>query len=166
MDTLYKRIESLCTANEMNITAMCKEAGVSRGSITDLKVGRNKTLKPSTLEKIAEYFRVSVDYLLGRTEDPVDYDNDGEALAEIPLSYVEACDGDMRRARALMLTVDADWMKENAPAPEGERPITFDDFTYAMQNEAKDLTEMDKQILLSMAKQLKDARKQKNGEAE
>ena len=53
---------------------------------------------------------------------------------------------------------------KKAPTPEGERPITFDDFTYAMQNETKDLTEMDKQILLSMAKQLNDARKQKNGE--
>lgn len=53
---------------------------------------------------------------------------------------------------------------KKAPTPEGERPITFDDFTFAMQNEAKDLTEMDKQILLSMAKQLNDARKQKNGE--
>lgn len=53
--------------------------------------------------------------------------------------------------------------KENAPTQKGER-IEFDDFTYAMQNETKDLTDMDKQILLSMAKQLNDARKQRNGE--
>ena len=56
--------------------------------------------------------------------------------------------------------------EEKTPTPEGERPITIDDFTFAMQNEAKDLTEMDKQILLSMAKQLKDARKQRNGESQ
>ena len=55
--------------------------------------------------------------------------------------------------------------QKEAPTPEGERPITFDDFTYAMQEEAKDLTEMDKQILLSMAKQLNDARKKQNGES-
>ncbi len=55
--------------------------------------------------------------------------------------------------------------KEKAPTQEGERAITFDDFTFAMQNESKDLTEMDKQILLSMAKQLNDARKKKNGES-
>ena len=54
--------------------------------------------------------------------------------------------------------------KEKAPT-DGEREITFDDFTYAMQNESKDLTEADKQILLSMAKQLNDARKKKNGES-
>ena len=55
--------------------------------------------------------------------------------------------------------------KEKAPTQEGERAITFDDFTFAMQNESKYLTEMDKQILLSMAKQLNDARKKKNGES-
>lgn len=55
--------------------------------------------------------------------------------------------------------------QKKAPTQEGERDITFDDFTYAMQNESKDLTDMDKQILLSMAKQLNDARKQKNGES-
>ena len=66
--------------------------------------------------------------------------------------------------------------KEKAPT-DGEHEITFDDFTYAMQNESKDLTEADKQILLSMAKQpdkqillsmakqLNYARKKKNGES-
>lgn len=48
---------------------------------------------------------------------------------------------------------------------EGKREITMDDFTYAMQNESKDLTEADKQILLSMARQLNDARKKRNGES-
>lgn len=55
---------------------------------------------------------------------------------------------------------------KKAPASEGEREISFDDFTYAMQNESKDLTETDKQILLSMAKQLNDARKKRNGESD
>lgn len=45
---------------------------------------------------------------------------------------------------------------------EGDKAITFDDFTYALQNEAKTLTDMDKQILLSMAKQLNEARQKKD----
>lgn len=49
---------------------------------------------------------------------------------------------------------------------EGDKVITMDDFTYAMQNEGKTLTEMDKQILLSMAKQLNDARRKENGETD
>ena len=81
----------------------------------------------------------------------------------------------MEMAKALGFTIDeldgdlpdnyADILlkKEEAPTLEGER-LGMDDFTYAMQNETKDLTDMDKQILLSMAKQLNDARKQRNGE--
>lgn len=49
---------------------------------------------------------------------------------------------------------------------EEEDRLDFDDFTYAMQNEGKTLTEMDKQILLSMAKQLNDARRKENGETD
>lgn len=70
-------------------------------------------------------------------------------------------------ADILGVTLDEVYGEETkkAPTQEGERAITFDDFTFAMQNESKDLTEMDKQILLSMAKQLNDARKKKNGES-
>lgn len=49
---------------------------------------------------------------------------------------------------------------------DGDRIVTMDDFTYAMQNEGKTLTEMDKQILLSMARQLNDARRKENGETD
>ena len=45
---------------------------------------------------------------------------------------------------------------------ENANSITMDDFTYALQNEVKTLTDMDKQILLSMAKQLDDARMKKD----
>ena len=79
-------------------------------------------MSADTLDKIANYFSTTVDYLLGRTDDPTDYD-DGDVLAEIPLSYVEACDGDMRRARALMLAVDEDALNEKGPAPKAEPEI-------------------------------------------
>ena len=70
-------------------------------------------------------------------------------------------------ADILGVTLDEVYGEETkkAPTQEGEREITFDDFTFAMQNESKDLTEADKQILLSMAKQLNDARKKRNGES-
>lgn len=56
--------------------------------------------------------------------------------------------------------------KENASAENGEDEIGFDDFTYAMQNESKELTEEDKALLLSMARQLKSARDKRNGESD
>lgn len=42
----------------------------------------------------------------------------------------------------------------------------FDDFTYAMQNEFQALSEADRQLLLSLARQLNDARRQRDGESE
>ena len=41
---------------------------------------------------------------------------------------------------------------KKAPTPEGARPITFDDFTYAMYEESRELTEENKARLLDMAK--------------
>lgn len=41
--------------------------------------------------------------------------------------------------------------------------MTMDDFTYAMQNETKELTDGDKELLLSLARQLNNARKNKDG---
>ena len=77
MSELYNRIESLCKKRNINVTVMCKETGASRGSLTDLKAGRKKKLSTDTLSKIAEYFGVSVDYLLnGEDNEPIYLDDE------------------------------------------------------------------------------------------
>lgn len=72
MSTLYETIEHLCLSQGINATKLCKSIGISRGILTDLKMGRKKTLAVDTLSKIAYYFGVSVEYLLsgGQTEKP------------------------------------------------------------------------------------------------
>lgn len=64
MYNLYENIYALC--NERGITpgALCGELGFRRSVLSDLKNGRKKSLDTTTLMKIAEYFNVSVDYLL------------------------------------------------------------------------------------------------------
>lgn len=64
MNEIYSRIEALCKSHSMNITEMCKKCSIPRASLTDFKMGRIKSLSASTLQKIAEYFSVSVEYLL------------------------------------------------------------------------------------------------------
>ena len=64
MNDVYARIEALCKSRGMNITEMCRMCAIPRASLTDFKMGRIKTLSASTLQKIAEYFSVSVEYLL------------------------------------------------------------------------------------------------------
>ena len=69
MSDLYKRINDLCDEKSINITLMCKQSGANRASLTDLKQGRKQSLSAETLYKIASYFSVSVDYLLGATNE-------------------------------------------------------------------------------------------------
>ena len=64
MNSLYKTIVDLCDACGITPYKMSKETGVSRSVITELKSGRTKSLSTPTLEKIANYFNVPVDYLL------------------------------------------------------------------------------------------------------
>lgn len=65
MNILYERIFTLCTLSNITPCKLCSELGISRGIISDLKMGRKKDLNATTAYKIAKYFGVSVGYLLG-----------------------------------------------------------------------------------------------------
>ena len=71
MENLFTRIESLCDKKGIRPGRLCDELGLSRGLMTDLKMGRKKTLNAETAQKIAGFFGVSVGYLLGQEESDV-----------------------------------------------------------------------------------------------
>lgn len=72
MTKTYEIIEELCRQKGINISALCRSCGISRAILTDYKKGRQKTLSAEILSKIADYFSVSVDYLLGAPVTPAD----------------------------------------------------------------------------------------------
>lgn len=72
MQNLYQVIDSLCQQKGIRPGQMCNELGLSRGLMTDLKMGRKKSVSAQTAQKIAAYFGVSVGYLLGDTEANAD----------------------------------------------------------------------------------------------
>lgn len=69
MSNLYEVIHSLCTEKGISGYRMCKDTGVQPSILTDLKMGRRTTVKAETALKIANYFGVSVDYLLGKADE-------------------------------------------------------------------------------------------------
>lgn len=69
METLYDRIITLCQERGIRPGRLCSELGLSRGLMTDLKMGRKKGISAETAQKIASYFHVSVGYLLGTPEE-------------------------------------------------------------------------------------------------
>lgn len=125
----YDLFHSLCTAKGVTPTQVARDLGLRQSTVSMWKK-QGTTPKYDTLRKLAEYFDVSVDELVGGRD------------VEVPVeaSFTESMGG----------TVKA---------------ITFDDFAHAMQAEAEQLTEADKQILLSLAKQLNEARRQRAQDA-
>ena len=65
MANLYERIMTLCERDGIRPGRLCDELGISRGLMTDLKMGRKKGVNAETAQKIASFFGVSVGYLLG-----------------------------------------------------------------------------------------------------
>ena len=68
MGTLYENIISLCEERGIKGGKMCTDIGMSKGILTDLKMGRQSGISAANAQKIASYFGVSVGYLLGEEE--------------------------------------------------------------------------------------------------
>ena len=68
MGTLYERIISLCQERGITGGKLCTDLQMSKGTLTDLKMGRQTGLSATKAQKIASYFNVSVGYLLGEEE--------------------------------------------------------------------------------------------------
>lgn len=78
MSNLYERIYSLCEEKGIKGAKMCTDTGISKGLLTDLKMGRRTGVSATTAQKIATYFGVSVGYLLGEEEQKNKPTDNGE----------------------------------------------------------------------------------------
>lgn len=67
--SLYENIKSLCDRNHIAVTRLEAELGFARGSIG--KIRQQKSMKADRLDKIADYFGVSVEYLMTGEHPPV-----------------------------------------------------------------------------------------------
>lgn len=77
MGTLYDNIIALCNERGIKGGKMCTDIGMSKGILTDLKMGRQTGISAANAQKIAAYFNVSVGYLLGeedKKEQPTEID--------------------------------------------------------------------------------------------
>lgn len=78
----WDRFYSLCIDNGTKPNPVCKELGFSSATATHWKSGQRPGA--DALNKIAHYFDVSVDYLLGKTDI-----KKGAALSEQPLTPMQ-----------------------------------------------------------------------------
>lgn len=86
MCTLYDRIIALCKERGVSGSRMCLDLGLSKSTMSNMKSGRTSGLSTATAQKIASYFGVSVDYLLGeeeKEEKPVQEDELSENIKKL-----------------------------------------------------------------------------------
>ena len=82
----FDRIKELAQKQGLSINLLEEKLGYSRNTIYNLK-----NSKPSTerISEIADYFNVSTDYLLGRTDNP-NIATNGDASAPLDLRDIAA----------------------------------------------------------------------------
>ena len=94
MGNLYETIIALCNEKGIKGGKMCTDTGISKGLLTDLKMGRRSGVSAATAQKIASYFGVSVGYLLGEEEKKETATENGNGLSKSKrqlLALAESC---------------------------------------------------------------------------
>ncbi len=66
---MYRRIRDLREDRDMNQTQVAKMLGMSQTGYSKYETGEND-LPTTVLIKLADFYNVSIDYLLDRTDDP------------------------------------------------------------------------------------------------
>lgn len=59
---MYEKIQELCNNRGIKVAQLCRETGIPKSTISELKQGRTKTLSTQNLIKIAQYFEISLDF--------------------------------------------------------------------------------------------------------
>lgn len=124
MSDFSTRLKYLRKKTGQSQQALATELNISKSSVNMYERGEREP-NFETLEKIADYFNVDMNYLTGWSDDPINYD-DGDFLASIPLSYIEASNGNVKQAWKMMQAVDEDAKKEPVQSlPLNCTPVDF-----------------------------------------
>lgn len=100
-----KRIFDIMKERGLTAYRVAKDTGISTGNFSDWKSGK---AKPSAraLEKLSVYFNVSVDYLLGKTDNPAE-ENGYELIAAVDedANLIEVTPEEMKMIRVFLRTL-------------------------------------------------------------
>lgn len=105
-NVIYTSIKSLCDAHTppISFSKMCVDLGLSKSLGTKLKDNPDKEINSETAQMIADYFKVSVDRVLGKEQKEaptVSGERDMEDLALLA-KYREADDSTRAAIRLLL----------------------------------------------------------------
>lgn len=130
-----KRLKKTMEEKNCTMYRLSKSLGVHPTTVSGWVTGK-RTPNLEILQKIADALGVTTDYLLdtkpARAVDPNETEAEREKRLGLPEGYFK---------------------RLHTPEEVAEEPdVTFDDFTYALYNESKELSDADKEMLLEMAR--------------
>ena len=112
MGNLYDTILTLCESRGIKGGKMCTDLGISKGLLTDLKMGRRTGVSAVTAQKIAAYFDVSVGYLLGeeemgiKKEQPTEFDGLSDKKKAFIDKVMQMSDDELDRLDQILALVE------------------------------------------------------------
>lgn len=112
MDDFIDRYEQLCERDGLKPYSQTVGdlIGVNKGTMSAWKT-KGTVPNAKTVLALANLFHVSADYLLGRTDDPIDY-TDPDLTADLSGPVLDLFNGDVRRALLAKQAVDDDVARE------------------------------------------------------
>lgn len=112
--TFYERYAHICQRNGFDPCSqrMAEMLGTSRAAISTWSK-KGSTPMGETVAAVASALHVSTDYLLGRTDDPIDY-SDPDIIANLSTPVLDQFEGDVLKAVAFQNAVDNDALTEHA----------------------------------------------------
>lgn len=105
---MYERYELLCKEKGVSNYRVSKETGIPQATLSDWKNGKS-TPKSDKLQIIADYFGVSVDYLIGKT-DIVTYLSTEKTWESFDKKYPNMKESD--EIETIAAHHDGDWTEE------------------------------------------------------
>ena len=91
MCTFYERVIELSAKRGVSGSRVCLDLGLSKSTLSDIKSGRKKGVSAETAQKFADYFGVTVGYLLGKEETKKAPTENGErdVLDEVDIAFYQ-----------------------------------------------------------------------------
>ena len=121
--TIQDRIRQRRKDCGLSVIDVATALGVSRATVYRYESAEIENMGIDKIGPLAKVLHTTPAYLMGWEDDPIDYD-DGDLLASIPDAYMKACNGNAKKAVAMMIAADKDtaWEQKKGSAMSLYRP--------------------------------------------
>jgi transcriptional regulator with XRE-family HTH domain len=97
--------------SDLSYSELSKLTGIAKSTLQRYETGTTVKIPLDAVEKIAEVLSISPAYLMGWTDDPINYDDPG-LVADLSGPVLDYFDGNVKKALEFQKAVDSDALSE------------------------------------------------------